>query len=309
MLLGELDFLKSADFSTELTGFSVDELDKLFDGQNPKEARDDGFDVDKAASEPPFVLPQDLWHLGNHRLLCGDSTNLVDIARLTGGKRMNLVLTDPPYNVNYEANGKKIQNDNMSDEDFYKFLLAAFMQAESVMADDASIYVFYADSKGLVFRRAFDAAGFKLSSNCVWVKDNFTFGHSDYKWGHEVCLYGWKKSGIHKWHGDMKQSTIWSCPKPKKNDGHPTMKPIPLLAIPLANSTQTNALVFDPFAGSFSTGICCEQLGRVCYGMELDPVYASVCVKRMVDALGSPDAVIVERAGKTLTYAEAVHHA
>jgi DNA modification methylase len=176
------------------------------------------------------------------------------------------------------------------------------------MSHDASIYVFYADSKGLQFRQAFDGAGFKLASNCVWVKDNFTFGRSDYKWGHEVCLFGWKKAGKHQWHGDMKQSTVWHCDKPKKNDGHPTMKPIPLLAIPVGNSTQTNGLVFDPFAGSFSTGVCCEQLGRVCYGMELDPVYAGVCVKRMIETLGGSDGVTVERNGKIQTYEEVLNN-
>jgi DNA modification methylase len=296
--------LKTMGFDTELTGFSLDEVEKMF--AEPKEVKDDDFDVDKAVSEPPFVMPGDLWHIGKHTLLCGDSTNPDDVKRLLGGQKVNLVLTDPPYNVNYESKGQKIKNDNMSDDDFHKFLFSAFSQAESVMADDASIYVFYADSKGLVFRQAFDEAGFKLASNCVWVKDNFTFGRSDYKWGHEVCLYGWKKSGKHKWFGDMKQSTIWNCPKPKKNDGHPTMKPIPLLAIPVNNSTQTNALVYDPFAGSFSTGVCCEQLGRIAYGMELDPVYASVSVKRMVSAIGSSDGVTVERSGEVLRYSDLV---
>jgi len=304
LLTDLLQELRAEDFDVGLTGFDPAELDALF-GKEKKEACDDDFDMDRAAAEPPFVLPGDLWRLGNHRLLCGDSTNASDVARLLDGKKMNLVLTDPPYNVNYESKGKKIQNDNMSEEAFYAFLLAAFRQAETAMADDASIYIFYADSKGLVFRRAFDKAGFKLASNCVWVKDNFTFGRADYKWGHEVCLYGWKKTGVHKWHGDMKQSTIWHCPKPKKNDGHPTMKPIPLLAIPLGNSTQTNALVFDPFAGSFSTGVCCEQMRRVCYGMELDPVYASVSVKRMIETLGSADGVTVERSGEILPFEEA----
>jgi DNA modification methylase len=305
ILLGELAFLKDNAEDISAIGFSGDELDKLF-GTDKKDVKDDDFDIDKAVSEPPFVMPGDLWHIGKHTLLCGDSTNPDDVKRLLGGQKVNLVLTDPPYNVNYESKGQKIKNDNMSDEDFHKFLFSAFSQAEAIMAEDASVYVFYADSKGLVFRQAFDEAGFKLASNCVWVKDNFTFGRSDYKWGHEVCLYGWKKTGKHNWFGDMKQSTIWNCPKPKKNDGHPTMKPIPLLAIPVNNSTQTNALVYDPFAGSFSTGVCCEQLGRVAFGMELDPVYASVSVKRMISAIGSSDGVTVERNGEILKYCEVV---
>jgi DNA modification methylase len=206
--------------------------------------------------------------------------------------------------VAYQGAAGTIKNDDLGDKEAYDFLLAAFRQAEIAMADDASIYVFYADSKGLIFRRAFDDAGFKLASNCIWVKNNFTFGRSDYKWGHEVCLYGWKKSGKHKWHGDMKQSTVWHCDKPAKNEGHPTCKPIPLLAIPLQNSSSPNSIVLDLFAGSFSTGIVCEQSDRVCYGMEIDPKYASVCVKRFIATVGDVDGVTVERGGKILKYTE-----
>ncbi|MCL2462756.1 MAG: site-specific DNA-methyltransferase [Defluviitaleaceae bacterium] len=307
ILTEELEFLKGADFDVLLTGFSPEELDALF-GKGKDEAHDDDFDVDKAASEPPFVLPRDLWLLGSHRLLCGDATNPGDMARLLDGKKVNYVLTDPPYGVSYSGKAGKIKNDDLYEDDMYKFLLASFQQIETAMANDAAIYVFYADSKGLIFRRAFADAGFYLSGNCVWAKNSFTLGRSDYQWQHEVCLYGWKKAGKHKWYGDRKQSTIWNCDKPKRNEGHPTVKPIPLLAIPLSNSTMTNSLVLDPFAGSFSTGICCDQLGRVCYGMELDPVYASVSVKRYVEQAG-PENVYVIRDGAKIPYNEAVANA
>jgi DNA modification methylase len=292
-------------FDTTLTGFSIDELEKMFSDTDTKEVKDDDFNIDEAAKEPSFVLPGDLWRLGRHRLLCGDSTKAEDVMRLMDGKKANLVLTDPPYMVNYQGKAGTIKNDDLNDKAAYDFLLAAFLQMESVMADDASIYVFYADSKGLIFRRAFDDAGFKLASNCIWVKNNFTFGRSDYKWGHEVCLFGWKKSGKHKWHGDAKQSTVWHCDKPAKNQDHPTVKPLPLLAIPLQNSSSPNSIVLDPFSGSFSTGILCEQTDRVCYGMELDPVYAGVCVKRFREHSPGAD-ITVERGGKILTFEEVI---
>jgi len=306
LLTDLLKEISESDYDATLTGFDLAEMDELFGKSDKSEAHDDDFDVDKAANEPPFALLGDLWHLGKHRLLVGDSIKSADVARLMDGKKANLVLTDPPYFVAYQGAAGTIKNDDLGDKEAYDFLLAAFRQAEIAMADDASIYVFYADSKGLIFRRAFDDAGFKLASNCIWVKNNFTFGRSDYKWGHEVCLYGWKKSGKHKWHGDMKQSTVWHCDKPTKNEGHPTCKPIPLLAIPLQNSSSPNSIVLDLFAGSFSTGIVCEQTDRTCYGMELDPKYASVCVKRFIATMGDADGVTVERGGKILKYTEVV---
>jgi DNA modification methylase len=298
----ELSELQGADFDVSLLGFDDAELNVLMGGA--ENVKDDEFDVDNAAKEPSFVLPGDLWTLGRHRLLCGDATNAADIERLMGGNKANIVLTDLPYGVGYESKAGKIKNDNLTDAQFYDFLLAAFNQMKSAMADDACIYVFYADSKGLIFRRAFDDAGMYLSGNCIWEKNTFTLGRSDYQWQHEVCMYGWKKTGKHKWYGDRKQSTIWHCDKPKKNDIHPTMKPIPLLAIPLMNSTMTNSIVLDPFAGSFSTGIACEQMGRICYGMELDPVYAGVSVKRYIEQAGSADGVFVERTGVSIPFIE-----
>ena len=302
MLAVELSDLQSSAFDLSILGFDDTELNKLLSADG--DVADDDFDVDRAAQEPPFIKPGDLVTLGRHRLLCGDATNAADMSRLMDGKQANLVLTDPPYGVNYVGKSGKIANDNLTDEQFYNFLLSAFRLMGSAMADDASIYIFYADSKGLIFRRAFSDAGMYLSGNCVWVKNTFTLGRSDYQWQHEVCLYGWKKSGKHKWRGDRKQSTIWQCDKPKKNEGHPTIKPIPLLSIPLNNSSMTNSIVLDPFSGSFSTGIACEQMGRVCYGLELDPVYASVSVKRYIEQAGSSDAVFIERDGENIPYAD-----
>jgi DNA modification methylase len=174
---------------------------------------------------------------------------------------------------------------------------------ETALAVDGAVYVFHADSKGLAFRKAFDDAGFKLSACCIWVKNAFTLGRSDWQWQHEPCLYGWKKSGKHNWYGDRKQSTVWHCDKPTRSEKHPTMKPLPLLAIPIQNSTQTNAIVLEPFAGSGSTLICCEQLGRVCYAIELDEKFVDVVVERFRETCPTID-IIVERGGQTLRWEE-----
>ncbi|HRS81424.1 MAG TPA: DNA modification methylase [Thermotogota bacterium] len=236
--------------------------------------------------EEPITKAGDLWILGDHRLLCGNSTKREDVERLMDGKKANLVVTDPPYNVNYEGSAGKIKNDNMANDAFYSFLLAAFQNTEAVMADDASIYVFHSDIEGLNFRRAFSDAGFYLSGCCIWKKQSLVLGRSPYQWQHEPVLYGWKKSGKHQWYSGRKETTIWEFDKPKKNGDHPTMKPIPLLAYPIMNSSMSNTLVLDPFGGSGSTLIACEQLNRKCYMMELDAGYCDVIVKRWEDFAG-----------------------
>jgi DNA modification methylase len=234
--------------------------------------------------------------------MCGDSTKPADMARLMDGKLANCVLTDPPYGIFYDKSKVgTIKNDDLQGEKLYEFLLAAFVQMEKSMANDACVYVFHADTEGLNFRKAFDDAGFKLAACCIWNKNAATFGRADWKWKHEPVLYGWKKAGKHLWHGDQKQTTVWDCDKPPKSEIHPTSKPIPLLAIPLANSTVTNAIVLDPFAGSASTLICCEQLGRICFTMELDTKYASASIRRFAESY--PDAEIVcECGGEIITY-------
>ena len=285
--------LQGADFDVSLTGFDPAELDDLLDVG--ADAKDDDFDVGAELEKPTFSKAGDIWTLGRHRLVCGDSTKAETYDLLMGSTKANLVITDPPYNVNYEGSAGKIKNDNMADDAFYNFLLAAYTQMHSAMADDASIYVFHADTEGLNFRRAFADAGFYLSGCCIWKKQSLVLGRSPYQWQHEPCLYGWKKNGKHQWYTGRKETTIWEFDKPKKNGDHPTMKPIPLLAYPIMNSTMSNAVVLDPFGGSGSTLIACEQTDRICYTVELDEKFCDVIVKRYIEQIGSSDGVTVQR--------------
>ena len=173
------------------------------------------------------------------------------------------------------------------------------------MADDASIYVFHADTEGLNFRKAFDAAGFYLSGCCIWKKQSLVLGRSPYQWQHEPCLYGWKKKGKHQWYTGRKESTIWEFDKPKKNGDHPTMKPIPLLAYPIRNSSMANSVVLDPFGGSGSTLIACEQTDRICCTVELDEKFCDVIVRRYIEQVGTDEKVSVLRGGHVLSFKEA----
>lgn len=303
LLSVELAELQGADFDLSLLGFDDKELDKLL--ADDIEAAEDNFDVDAELEKPVFSKLGDIWTLGRHRVICGDSTKAETFDALIQGKQANLIVTDPPYGIDYQGTAGKIMNDKFdTDEHFYTFLYEAFKNMESVLAVDGAAYVFHADSKGLVFRKAFDDAGFKLSGCCIWAKNTFTLGRSDYQWCHEPCLYGWKKSGKHNWYGDRKQSTIWNCDKPSRSEKHPTMKPIPLLAIPIRNSTQTNGIVLEPFGGSGSTLICCEQLGRICYAIELDEKFVDVIVNRYIETIGSTDGITVEREGASIPYSE-----
>ena len=304
LLRVEIESLQGMDFDPLLTGFDEKELAALFD--DGAEAKDDDFDVDEELEKPVFSKTGDVWTLGRHRLVCGDSTKAETYETLMQGKKANLVVTDPPYNVNYEGSAGKIKNDNMAAEKFYQFLLDAFTNMEKVMAEDASIYVFHADTEGLNFRRAFTDAGFYLSGCCIWKKPSLVLGRSPYQWQHEPVLYGWKKNGKHQWYSDRKQTTIWEFEKPRKNADHPTMKPIPLLAYPITNSSMSNTLILDPFGGSGSTLIACEQTDRSCCTIELDEKYCDVIVKRYVELKGSAEDVSVERDGKMLRYADVV---
>ena len=302
LLRVEIESLQGMDFDPLLTGFDEKELAALFD--DGMEAKEDDFDVDAELQKPTFSKNGDVWTLGRHRLVCGDSTKAETYTTLMEGVKANLVITDPPYNVNYEGSAGKIKNDNMANEKFYEFLLAAFQNMESVMASDASIYVFHADTEGLNFRRAFADAGFYLSGCCIWKKQSLVLGRSPYQWQHEPVLYGWKKNGKHRWYSDRKQTTIWEFDKPKKNGDHPTMKPIPLIAYPIKNSSMTNCIVLDPFGGSGSTLIACEQTNRICHTIELDEKFCDVIVKRYIEQVGSAENVSVVRDGKTIAYSE-----
>jgi DNA modification methylase len=301
MLSVELADLQGADFDLSLLGFDDAELNKLLGGA--EEVQDDDFDVDAALKLPTFVLPGDLWHLGNHRLLCGDSTKPEDVARLMDGKQANICLTDAPYNVNFDGGKGKILNDNMPKEQFYAFLLSAFQLVYEHLADGGAFYCFHSDSEKVNFYNATVAAGFHYSTTCIWVKDSLVLGRGDFQQMHEPCLYSFKDTRKHAWYADRKQTTVWKFDRPKKSEYHSTQKPVPLMAYPLTCSTQANAIVYEPFAGSFSTGIACEQLNRVCFGMELDPKFASAAVRRWIDSYGE-DGVTVERDGKILLASE-----
>ena len=296
--------LQGADFDVSLTGFEPAEIDALFKDTLKDGVKDDDFDVGAELAQPTMTKPGDIWTLGRHRLVCGDSTKAETYDLLMGNTKANLVITDPPYNVNYEGSAGKIKNDNMADEAFYNFLLDAYTQMHSAMADDASIYVFHADTEGLNFRRAFADAGFYLSGCCIWKKQSLVLGRSPYQWQHEPCLYGWKKNGKHQWYTGRKETTIWEFDKPKKNGDHPTMKPIPLLAYPIMNSSMSNSVVLDPFGGSGSTLIACEQTDRICYTVELDEKFCDVIVKRYIEQVGGADGVTVQRDGLTYKYSE-----
>ena len=296
--------LQGADFDVSLTGFEPAEIDDLFKDTLEGKVKDDEFDVKAELEKPAVSKLGDVWKLGRHTLVCGDSTKAETFDTLLGNTKVNLVITDPPYNVNYEGTAGKIKNDNMENDKFYEFLLAAFQNAEAVMADDSSIYVFHADTEGLNFRRAFADAGFYLSGCCIWKKESLVLGRSPYQWQHEPVLYGWKQKGKHKWYAGRKETTIWEFDKPKKNGDHPTMKPIPLLAYPIMNSSLTNSVVLDPFGGSGSTLIACEQTDRICYTVELDEKFCDVIVKRYIEQVGSDEGVSLQRDGVTFKYSE-----
>ena len=302
MLKVEFEELGELNFDLDLTGFGADEIDNLFKNSLKDGIHDDEFDVEAELHKPAVTKPGDIWKLGRHRLVCGDSTKADTFAILMDGKFANLVVTDPPYNVNYEGSAGKIKNDNMESGAFYDFLLAAFTNTEAAMTQDASIYVFHADTEGLKFRKAFSDAGFYLSGTCIWKKQSLVLGRSPYQWQHEPVLFGWKKKGKHNWYSDRKQTTIWEFDKPKKNGDHPTMKPVALVAYPILNSSLSNCVILDPFGGSGSTLIACEQTERICHTIELDEKYCDVIVKRYIEQAGNSDSVFLLRDGIEYRY-------
>ena len=306
LLRVEIEALQAADFDPLLTGFDADELADLFD-DGEKDVEDDDFDLSAALEKASFVEPGDVWTVGRHRLVCGDATSEDDVAKLMNGKRANLIVTDPPYGVSFKsASGLTIQNDSMKDEEFYQFLLSAFQRMADHLEKGGSAYVFHADTEGLNFRRAFVDAGFHLAGCCIWVKDSLVLGRSDYQWQHEPVLYGFLQNGKHPWFSDRKQTTVWNFAKPKRNANHPTSKPLDLLAYPIGNSTQENAIVVDTFGGSGSTMMACEQMNRTCFMMELDGKYASVILRRAVENGIAPEDIFVERGSQTIPYADLV---
>ncbi|MEI3017115.1 MAG: site-specific DNA-methyltransferase [Oscillospiraceae bacterium] len=312
LLAVELSDLQGEGVDLSITGFDEKELADLFDDKSKSDVEDDGYDLSAALEKAAFVQRGDIWTVGRHRLMCGDATSADDVAALMGGKRANLLLTDPPYGVSFKSSsGLTIQNDSIKDEDFYCFLKSAFSAAVDCLEKGAAAYIFHADTEGLNFRRAFVDAGFHLAGCCIWVKDSLVLGRSDYQWQHEPVLYGFLQNGKHSWYSDRKQTTIWNFAKPKKNANHPTSKPLDLLSYPIQNSSQENAIVLDTFGGSGSTLMACELTNRICYTMELDEKYASVILRRYVDDTGRSDDVFVERNGEKIPYAslaKAVEH-
>lgn len=303
----EIESLQTESFDIGLTGFDEKEIADLFSDRKEAEIEEDDFDLTKALEKAAFVERGDIWKVGRHTLMCGDATSKEDVDLLMEEKKANLILTDPPYGVSFKSSsGLTIQNDSIKDEEFYVFLLQAFSCMASHLEQGGSSYIFHADTEGLHFRKAFIDAGFHLAGVCIWVKNALVLGRSDYQWQHEPVLYGFLKNGKHSWYSDRKQTTIWNFDKPKRNENHPTSKPLDLLSYPIRNSSQENAIVLDTFGGSGSTLMACEKTNRICYTMELDEKYASVILRRYVEDTGDSENVFVMRNGKRLVYQELV---
>ena len=302
----EIEALQAEAFDISLTGFGEDEISDLF-GSDKTDVEDDDYDLTAALEKAAFVEKGDVWVVGRHRLVCGDATNEDDVATLMDGKRANLIVTDPPYGVSFKStSGLTIKNDSMKDEEFYNFLYKSFANMVAHTESGGAAYVFHADTEGLTFRKAFIDAGFHLAGVCIWAKNSLVLGRSDYQWQHEPVLYGFLQNGKHRWYSDRKQTTIWNFNKPKRNENHPTSKPLDLLSYPIRNSSQENAIVIDTFGGSGSTLMACEATNRICYTMELDEKYASVILRRYVEDTGDADGVYVLRGDKRIPYAELV---
>lgn len=311
--LAEWDYEALKKEIEELTALDVDMTAFGFDESifaDIELTEDDGFDIETVAEEIVSDIKRgDVWQLGEHRLICGDSTDVEEIERLMDGHKADLLLTDPPYNVAVENSaGMTIENDDMSDTAFYELLTGAFSSADRVMRDGAGFYIWHGESEGYNFRRACESVGWDIKQCLIWVKSSPTIGRQDYQWKHEPCLYGWKDGASHYFVKNRKQktvidddldieflsadelreyireltepSTIIREGKPQKNGEHPTMKPIPLIEKQIKNSSKKGDIVLDLFGGSGTTLIACEELGRVCYMSELDPKYCDVIIKR-----------------------------
>jgi DNA modification methylase len=283
----ELQELEDAEFDLSLTGFDDKELDQLL-APEIEEGLTDENAVPETPEEPKTKLG-DIYILGNHRLMCGDSTSIDAVEKLMDGQLADQLVTDPPYNIAYEGGSKKreqIKNDEMADEEFRQFLKDVYIAANAVMKSGAVFYIWHADSEGYNFRGAARDMGWKVRQTLIWNKDNSAFGRSDYHWKHEPCLYGWKDGAAHLWATDRKQTTVIECKRPSKSDLHPTMKPVELMEYQILNNTKGQDIVLDLFGGSGSTMIAAEKTGRKSRLMELDPKYCDVIVKRWEDFTG-----------------------
>ena len=297
----ELKNINWADLDCLMTDFGFNDVF----ASEEVEVIDDDFDEGQYLTDEPYSVQGDIYLLGKHRVMCGDSTVPAQVEQLLDGKKADMVFTDPPYNVNYEgSDGQSIQNDDMGDAEFHDFLFLVFKNLFDSIKEGAPIYVCHADSEGLNFRSAFKEAGFKLAQCLVWVKNSFTMGRQDYQWQHEPILYGWKPGAGHYYVDDRSQSTVWNYDKPKHNDLHPTMKPLELVGKAVNNSSLKGQLVLDLFGGSGSTLIASEQAERINCSMELDEKYADVIVKRFIRLKGNLQDCYLLRDGKTIPLVE-----
>jgi site-specific DNA-methyltransferase (adenine-specific) len=295
LLAIEFDALKELNFDLTLTGFDDDELLKL----KPIELAEGLTDEDAVPDVPeePITKLGDIYQLGNHRLMCGDSCSFEDMERLTNKEAVDMWLTDPPYNVSYEGKTKDsltIQNDSMGDEQFRQFLRDAYVTADSVMKAGAVFYIWHADSEGYNFRGAAQDAGWKVRQCLIWKKSTMVMGRQDYHWKHEPCLYGWKEGAGHLWSTDRKQTTILEFDKPSRNGEHPTMKPVALFEYQMMNNTKGGDIVLDSFGGSGTTLLAAEKNGRRAFLMELDPKYCDVIVKRWEEFTGKKAVLVTD---------------
>lgn len=287
LLLNELD-----ENELNISGFTDKEIQEVIDQYDMRldletEAIDDGFEFE--LPEKPKAALGDIYQLGRHRLMCGDSTNKAHIELLMDGKKADLLITDPPYNVNYEGKTEaalKIKNDNKTASEFYDFLRSAFSSTYDNLKEGASFYVWYASSEVINFVNSLVDSQFMVKQELIWLKNSFVLGRQDYHWQHEPCLYGWKKDGSHRWYGDRKQTTVLDFDKPIANKEHPTMKPIPLFDYQIKNSSKKGDKILDIFGGSGTTMIACEQNDRQAYLMELDPKYVDVIINRWEEFTG-----------------------
>jgi site-specific DNA-methyltransferase (adenine-specific) len=285
MLALEVQELELEGFDVSLAGFDNDEIAKLLAQSTPEGLTDE--DEVPEVTENPVSRQGDIWLLGNHRVMCGDSTSLDDVKKLMNGKLADLWITDPPYNINYEGGtGLKIMNDSQEDTKFREFLKNAYASADANMKEGAVFYIWHAPSEGFNFCGACRDVGWKLRQVLIWVKSSLVMGRQDYQWKHEPCLYGWKEGAGHYWGSDRSQTTTLDFNKPKRNGEHPTMKPTELFAYQIGNSSKVGGVVLDSFGGSGTTVIACEQTGRNAVVMELDPKYVDVIVKRWQDFTG-----------------------
>ena len=295
-------------YDLSLTGFGEDEYSNIVSALTDSlqaELLGDPDEVPEPPKEPVTNLG-DIWQIGRHRLMCGDSTNTENVGKLLGGEKADILLTDPPYNVAYEgktADALTIQNDSMEDTDFREFLRDAFAAANTHMKPGAVFYIWHADSEGYNFRGACHDVGWRVRQCLIWEKNTMVMGRQDYQWRHEPCLYGWKDGAAHLWTSDRKQTTVLNFDKPQRNGEHPTMKPVPLFAYQIENNTKTGDTVLDLFGGSGTTIVACEQLGRYGRLMELDPKYCDVIVKRYASVTGKNDITLV-RNGKEIPVTE-----